>query len=288
MKKLYLALGAVALFGAGILIAISLSRDEAPQPVAEAPVEEAADAAEAVVESGEMAEAAAEETLEVVEESAAVEETTDDEPIVLAMANTSDVAAREWKFKEGRHYFRMVPTQPTVGGADKIEVAELFMYSCPHCYTMEPFIKEWVADIDPGVRFVRIPAQWNRLAVLHAQIYYTHEILARNGMLENPQGLHEAMFEEFHRRGNRLTSEGDIMRVFNRFGVSEDDFRKTWGSFEVNQKMRVGADLGRRYNVTSVPTVVVNGKYRTSAADAGGYDELMELIDELTVREGLR
>ncbi len=182
----------------------------------------------------------------------------------------------------------MVPTQPTVGGADKIEVAELFMYSCPHCFTMEPYIKQWAEDIDPGVRFVRIPAQWNRLAVLHAQIYYTHEILARNGKLENGQGLHEAMFEEFHRRGNRLTSEDAIMRVFTRFGVSAEDFRKTWGSFEVNQKMRVGADLARRYNVTSVPTVVVNGKYRTSAADAGGYDELMELIDELTVREGLR
>ena len=30
MKKLYLALGAVALFGAGVLIAMSLSQEEAP------------------------------------------------------------------------------------------------------------------------------------------------------------------------------------------------------------------------------------------------------------------
>ena len=287
MKKLYLAIGAVALFGAGVLIAISLTREEAPQPVVDTPVEEAAEAAEAVAESVETTEAV-EETLEVVEESAAVEETTDDEPIVLAMADTSETAAREWKFKEGQHYFRMVPTQPTVGGADKIEVAELFMYSCPHCFTMEPYIKKWAEDLDPGVRFVRIPAQWNRLAVLHAQIYYTHEILARNGTLKNGQGLHEAMFVEFHQRGNRLTSEDTIMRVFMRFGVSEEDFKKAWSSFEVNQKLRVGADLARRYGVNSVPTVVVNGKYRTSAADAGGYEELMELIDELTVREGLR
>lgn len=288
MKKLYLALGAVALFGVGVLIAMSLTRDEAPQPVTAVPADEADAAAETVAETEDTTEAASEETLEVVEESAAVEETTDDEPIVLAMADTSEVATREWKYKEGQHYFRMVPTQPTVGGADKIEVAELFMYSCPHCFTMEPYIKRWAENIDPGVRFVRIPAQWNRLAVLHAQIYYTLDILARNGKLDNAQGLHEAIFEEFHRRGNRLTSEEAITRIFARFGVSDDDFKKTWGSFEVNQKMRVGADLARRYNVTSVPTVVVNGKYRTSAADAGGYVELMELIDELTVREGLR
>jgi thiol:disulfide interchange protein DsbA len=96
------------------------------------------------------------------------------------------------------------------------------------------------------------------------------------------------VFDEFHRRGNRLTSESAIARLFERFGVSNDDFTKVWRSFEVNQKMRVGSDLARRYNVQSVPTIVVNGKYRTSAVDAGGYEELIELIDELTVREGLR
>ena len=52
--------------------------------------------------------------------------------------------------------------------------------------------------------------------------------------------------------------------------------------------MRVSGELFRRYNITSVPAIVVNGKYRTSAADAGGYNELIELIDELIAREGLR
>ncbi len=63
MKKLYLALGAVALFGAGVLIAMFLSRDEAPQPIAEAPVEDAAEAVESAAEAEDTTEAAAEETL---------------------------------------------------------------------------------------------------------------------------------------------------------------------------------------------------------------------------------
>ena len=37
--------------------------------------------------------------------------------IVLAVAD-SPAVAREWKFREGSNYVRMVPTQPTVGGAD--------------------------------------------------------------------------------------------------------------------------------------------------------------------------
>jgi thiol:disulfide interchange protein DsbA len=182
----------------------------------------------------------------------------------------------------------MVPTQPTVGGADKIEVAESFMYSCPHCFTLEPYINAWAADKDPGVRFVRIPAMWNQAAQMHAQIYFTQDIMGRNGILQDPAAFHNAVFEEYHRRGNRLTSMASIRKLFNRFGVSDENFDKTWKSFEVNQMMRVSGDLVRRYNISSVPTIVVNGKYRTSAADAGGYDELIELIDELIAREGLR
>jgi len=96
------------------------------------------------------------------------------------------------------------------------------------------------------------------------------------------------VFSEFHDRGNRLTSKDAIERLFARFGVSSEDFNKTWSSFEVNSRMRKGGDLIRRYGVTSVPQIVVNGKYRTTVAQAGGYDELIELIEELTVREGIR
>jgi hypothetical protein len=37
-----------------------------------------------------------------------------------------------------------------------------------------------------------------------------------------------------------------------------------------------------------VPAIVVNGKYRTGAGEAGGYPPLMDLIDELILRESVR
>ncbi len=226
------------------------------------------------------------ETLEVVEESAAVTE-PDDQAIVLAQVNEL-ATARIWQYKEGENYTRMIPTQPTVGGADKIEVAEIFMYSCPHCYNLEPHMNQWAEGKDPSVRFVRIPAMFNQLAQLHAQLYYTEVFLAQTGKLKDQNAFRDMVFVEYHRRNNRLTSQTAIQRVFARAGVSEDDFNRTWNSFEVNQAMRVAADLARRYGVSSVPLIVVNGKYRTDTGSAGGYPNLMELIDELTAREGLR
>ena len=182
----------------------------------------------------------------------------------------------------------MIPTQPTVGGADKIEVAEVFMYSCPHCYDLEAYINRWAEDKDPSIRFVRIPASFNQLAVLHAQLYYTEIFLGKSGKLKDPIAFRNMVFEEYHRRSNRLTSQMAIQRLFARAGVNADDFNRIWNSFEVNQALRVAADLARRYNVTSVPMVIVNGKYRTDMGMAGSYPKLIELIDELTVREGLR
>lgn len=226
------------------------------------------------------------ESLVVVEESAADPE-PQDKSILLARAD-DPVEVHNWKYEEGRHFTRLVPTQPIVGGADKIEVAEVFMYSCPHCYDLEGHINRWEESKDPGVRLVRIPAVFNQLAQMHAQIYYTESFLAKSGKLKDQHGFRNMVFQEFHQRGNRLSSIASIQSIFERAGVSEDDFNRTWNSFEVNQALRLGADLARRYNIASVPAIIVNGKYKTDTGMAGGYPELIELIDELTVREGLR
>lgn len=247
-----------------------------------------------VVETPQAAEPATEaeptdDTPAMVEESAAEEEAVvaENKPIILAQAEVA-AASQDWKFSEGTHFARMVPTQPTVGGADKIEVAEFFWYGCAHCYDFETYLDRWLPTKSANVRFVRIPAVWNPLVKLHAQLYYTEEVLGRNGKIENPQQFRAAVFAEYHRLGNRLGSESSIQVLFEKHGVSAEDFSNTWKSFEVAQKLRVAQDLARRYSISSVPSVVVNGKYRTGAGEAGGYPALMELIDELVERETIR
>lgn len=267
---------------AALLLLAACSSDEPTEAVSEeAPVVE-----EVVEDATETATDADDETHEVVEESAAEPE-PEEQAILLAQADPTDTP-REWKYSEGKHYARMVPTQPTVGGADKIEVAEFFWYGCPHCYDFETHINGWNENKPAGVRFVRIPAMWNGILQLHAKLYYTEEVLVRNGVIKDGAAFHDAVFQEYHRRGNRLASEAAIQSLFERFGVSADDFGRTWSSFEVAQKMRVAEDLARRYSIANVPTMVVNGKYRAGGAEAGSYENLLELIDELVARESAR
>lgn len=276
MKNLFLLAAAMLLVACSNEEPAPTASEEAP--VAAAVVEEEAPAAEE--------EATEDEVLAVVEESASDAE-PEEEVILLAQAETS-TPMPDWKYNENEHFIRLVPTQPTVGGADQIEVAEFFWYGCPHCYTFEPFINTWAENKAANVRFVRIPAMWNRGLELHAQLYYTEEVLVANGVIKEPAVFREAVFAEYHRRGNRLGSKDAIRTLFGRFDVSEEDFERAWSSFEVNQKMILASDLARRYGIASVPMVVVNGKYRTSGQQAGTNENLLELIDELIAREEVR
>jgi thiol:disulfide interchange protein DsbA len=283
MKYLSIVVAALAILIAGWIFVSG--REQAPEPVM-APAETAVEAiAETIAVEPPPADDAGEQEL-VEESSGDEEEAQEDQPIILAQADTS-MEERDWTFSEGTHFSRMVPAQPTVGGAEKIEVAEFFWYGCNHCFDFEPYVKRWAEGIPANVRFVQVPALWNPLVKLHGQLFYTEEVLATNGKLVDRDGFRNAVFLEIHRRGNRLASDSAIYEVFGRFGVAEEDFKATWGSFEVAQKMQVAEDLSRRYGLTSVPMVVVNGKYKTSAGEAGSYPKLLELVDELIEREEL-
>ncbi len=202
----------------------------------------------------------------------------------LRMAqNTADATPQ--RFNEGTHYKRFRPTKMKVNGGDSIEVAEVFWYGCNHCYNLEPLIARWKSDLPEDVEFVKMPAVWNPALETHAQAFYTIEALAGSGVIENKHAVHMAFFDKIHVDRQRMTSEKSIVDLLGAFGVSKEQFESAWTSFEVNTKMRQAKTLNRSYNIASVPTIVVNGKFVTDETMAGGKPELFAVIDELVASE---
>jgi thiol:disulfide interchange protein DsbA len=221
----------------------------------------------------------------VLESAGEVDEDSPDDNALRLAGSGGNKEQSETRFTEGKHYNRLMPAQPTVSGGDRIEVAEVFWYGCGHCATFDPYINRWAEDVPGDVVFVRIPAVWNRTLQTHARAFYTAQVLARNGVLKDPEALHTGFFTEYHANGNTLSTEGRLKEFFARFGVDAESFDKAWNSFEVDQMLRRAADLNRRYGITGVPAIVVNGKYRTGGQEAGGYDTLLDVIDELVAIE---
>src|SRR5262249_18863342 len=76
-----------------------------------------------------------------------------------------------------------------------------------------------------------------------------------------------------------------LLAFFGTFGVDAATFKSTYESAGVQTMVQRADELGRRYRVASVPTIVVNGKYITDAGLAGGNAQLFALIGELAASE---
>lgn len=196
--------------------------------------------------------------------------------IVLAQADSAPASGR---FELGTHYQRFPAAQGTSSSPDLIEVAEIFWYGCPHCYTFDPYLENWRKNLPDDVSFVRIPAVWNSVLQIHARAFYTAEAL------DVVAELHSPIFREIHNNQNSLDSQEALAEFFGQHGVEADAFNAAYESFAVNTKLNRADELSRRYRIASVPTVVINGKYTTDAGMAGGYDELIDLIDDLVATE---
>jgi len=184
------------------------------------------------------------------------------------------------KFEAGTQYQVLMPTQPTVGEPHgKVEVAEIFMFGCPHCAAFEPLLQNWLKNAPSYVSFVRVPAVWNSIAELHARAYYTAEALGKTAEIDAP------FFNEIHVKHNMLDSVDKLAAFFAQFGVDDKTFRSKFTSFEIDAKVSRATDLVKRYKVPGTPAIVIDGKYLTNGTMAGTYEMWFEIIDDLVAQE---
>jgi thiol:disulfide interchange protein DsbA len=247
-------------------------------PQAESPPAETA--ATAVDETESVAEL---DVTESVEETEGIEEdATDEEEIELTEAAApaeTQGNSTTWKYKEGDHYRRLTASQGTSSSPDKIEVAEVFWYGCPHCFNFDPLLESWEKDLPADVAFVRIPVIWNPTNQVHARIMYTADAL---GKLDE---MHIAIFEGMHQKNESYTSDESIVELFEEYGVDEVEFREVYSSFGVTSAVKRAENLTRRYGVRSVPVLVINGKYVTDAPDVKSFGDMLNVANELVERE---
>ena len=173
-------------------------------------------------------------------------------PFTSVGAAESEAAAPA--FQEGKDYGRLSTPVP-VSVAGKQEVLEFFSYRCPHCYRLEPVVKEWRQRQPDTVIFTQIPvhAGYAPNYELAARAFYTAQNL---GVADK---LHSALFEAMQQ--GKLDTEAELAEFFGQQGVTAADFQKTYSSFQTETQLRRAAELAQRYGVRGVPAVIVNGQY---------------------------
>lgn len=190
--------------------------------------------------------------------------------LVLAFAATGAHA----EYLEGIEYTELNQPQPVATG-DKIEVREVFLYGCPHCFHLEPVLQKWVKRLPANARFVRMPAVFRPTLEPHARAFYAFEALGITNK------MHEPFFKAIHVQQRPLSDEDSIVAFVVEHGGKAEEFRRTFHSFSVDANVKSATQLAAAYGVDSVPTMIVDGKYRTNSTMAGGNDNLLRVLDYL-------
>ena len=171
----------------------------------------------------------------------------------------------------------------------------MFSYGCPACAGFNPIARKLKASLPANAIFSYVPAAFRADEdwPMFQRAYIAAQLM---GIADK---THDAMFEAVWTTGelqtvdpvssrlrDPLPSIENAARFYNRHaGVKVEDFVATANSMTTSMKMREADEFIKLYRVDSTPTIIVNRKYRTDASKAGGYAQLVDLVDWLVAKE---
>lgn len=254
----------LALILTGALALASCSQ-EAPTPAADAPATQAAPAA-----GTDAAPAAPAATPAAADASAAWNAARTPGPVVPPSGPAP---------VEGTDYFVISGGQPYQASPGKIEVVEVFGYTCPHCAEFEPLVSAWADKLPADVQFTPVAAPFGGIWLPYAKAFYTAQAM---GLAEKS---HDAVFRALHldRTLPPQPTPEQLGEYYAQFGADPQQFASTMQSFAINAKVNRAQQFLQRSGVDSTPTMVVAGKYRVPVTK--DFNDLLRVTEHLVARE---
>ena len=177
---------------------------------------------------------------------------------------------------EGEDY-ALIESADRIRIGDPINVYEFFSYGCVHCRNFDPELEEWLVTTEEDVAFSRKPAAFSRTWTLLGQGYLALE------QADALEGNHAKLFSAVHDFGKTFRSGQEIADYLDSETLPAAEFMRAFNSPKVRRKLSQAETDSRRYNVQSVPTMIVAGKY---AVDMGnGMQRALEVVDYLIGQE---
>lgn len=194
--------------------------------------------------------------------------------LLLALVAAGAHAQAQSTLELGRDYIRLDPAHAVTSG-DKIEVIEFFYYGCPVCYELEPKLSRWYFNAPGSIALRRVPALSSDNWDSFAKLYYTLDAMGAVAR------LHWPVYDNFHFRGMKLNEEPVMADWVAHNGLDRQKFIDIYGSPQIQAKLAMTREMMQSYAIKGVPSIVVDGKFLTSARMTGGTSELMQAVEQL-------
>jgi thiol:disulfide interchange protein DsbA len=146
-------------------------------------------------------------------------------------------------------------------------IIEYFWLSCGHCQTLEKPLQAFKSE-HPNVGFIRKHAVLGERWVMDARLYYALE--------ETNNTEHFDQFFSLYMEG---MSEERLNNFFINNQINKDEFLKVAGSSEtILTQMKESLKEMTDNKMTSVPSLVINGKYLILKSADGDYFDLVNYL----------
>jgi protein dithiol oxidoreductase (disulfide-forming) len=179
----------------------------------------------------------------------------------------------------GKDYQLINPPQPTSSGA-KVEVIEFFYYGCPGCNSLQTPLRAWLKKKPADVEFRRAPTVFQDEWIPLTKAYHAFDAM---GVVDK---VHHELFNAIHDRRtleikNLLRDPNPLYDWVAKQGVDRRKFVEVYTSFGVGSRTNRSMEMPGNYQVTSTPTLVVDGKYLTTPAMVGSYERFFQVLDQM-------
>ena len=76
-----------------------------------------------------------------------------------------------------------------------------------------------------------------------------------------------------------------MVDLLARQGGEKDRFLSTLKSCAIKGEITKAKELAKKYEISGVPTMIVNGKYRFDLGSSGGAEQTLNVADQLIAKE---
>ena len=187
-------------------------------------------------------------------------------------------AQAKTSYIEGKDYLLIADT-PGIPSFPKnsVTVSEFFSYGCPWCYELEPQLKEWQKP--SYVVFDRVPVIFEKNWDNYAKAYYVAQAL------DIEKKITPSLFKAIQEQNRTFENNQAMEAFFISMGVDPNVAENAFSaSPTLDAEIKQGTHLMRTYQVYVVPTVVIDGKYKTDLRMAMSEKKFINILQFLVAK----
>lgn len=160
---------------------------------------------------------------------------------------------------------------------DNNKVTMVFSISCPHCYRMDKALINWLSN-KKHIKLELIPATgsgWTE----EARLFYTIKEVA--GI--RYKSIFKDIFDSYHNPQSNIKGFNEkIEYIAKKINSNPKKVLEVYkNSKKVESEIEKSRKIMSDYSITSVPQIIVNGKYKLNQKYFSSYQEIFNEIEKI-------